>query len=547
MKTKNLKTAILAFAAGAFVCSCNENTFLDEVNPNYPSDATYWTTQEDLESGIATVYNSIRASVYGYYGTYNGFIFPCNGGADDIFVTRNEEVFTWDHIVYNNTSNTSGNVWEYLYRGISRANVVLANTGETCPVKAEIKDPIRGEAYFLRGFHYYLLAINYGKALIRTEPVTSSEDCDLAMSSREEVWAQAERDLAEAEKLLPVERSENNYGRVTRGAVIAFLGKAYLFQKKYPEAKAQLEKIMAAPYTYDLVEYENNFRDDTEFNQESIFELNYAEYGDQSGLWNSGEGTDANMGNTLANWFGPDLPVNGGWYKLQPSAYLVDEFTAEERPAGADTKWDKRMYTTFYFKYSDYGDVKADETWYNDIDFDAMWTACGKKRGFGQPDYTPINGKEGRFCLKKYTAWWCKHGPTFYGGEATWEARKTNYRVMRFAEVLLMHAEACAQTGDAAGANADLKRIRERAGLADKTFAGADLMKEIQHQNLLELVMESNRLFYLKHWYDDNEFKQAMVERKKQGAESYAPKYRWLPVPQSEMDRNTLCSQTEGW
>lgn len=550
MKTTKIKNYLLALAAGSVLCSCNESSFLNEVNPNRPTDATYWQSADDLDAAIATVYNRVRASVYGYYGAYNCFQAPNNSLADDIYTTIGEEKFTWDYVIFNNSPETDGNPWDYLYTAIQRSNVLLKNTGEDCPVKDEIKNPIRGEAYFFRGFNYYLLAINYGKAIIRTEPVISTLDIAKEMSSAEEVWAQAETDLKKAIELLPESRPAAENGRVTKGAAIAFLGKSYLFQKKYAEAKTELGKLMQAPYAYDLVEnYEDNFRDDTEFNKESIFELNYDQFGDESGRWNGGEGTDANMGNVLANFFGPDLPASGGWYKMQPSAALVDEFIAEERPAGSDSRWDKRMYTTMYFKYSDYNDTKADETWYNDVDFDPMWqVALGKKLLGGKPDYPTIDGKEGRFLLKKYSAWWSKSGCSFYGGETTWSSRKMNYRVMRFAEVLLMYAEACAQTNDIAGANAALKRVRDRAGLAEKTFGSqADLIKEIQHQNMLELVEESTRWYYLKHWFNNDELKAFLVDQKTQGGASFTARYRWLPVPFQEMNNNSLCTQTEGW
>ena len=118
---------------------------------------------------------------------------------------------------------------------------------------------------------------------------------------------------------------------------------------------------------------------------------------------------------------------------------------------------------------------------------------------------------------------------------------------MRFAEVLLMYAEACARTNDLAGANAALTRVRDRAGLGKKTFSQGDIMKEIQRQNMLELVEESTRWFYLKHWFNDDELKAFLVAQKTQGADSFTPKYRWLPVPFQEINNNPLCTQTEGW
>lgn len=549
MKTNKIKNYLLALAVGSALCSCDEASFLNEVNPNKPTDVTHWKSADDLDAAIASVYNRVRGSVYGYYGAHTCFQAPNNCLADDIFTTLGEEVFIWNQVTFNNSPETDGNPWDYLYTAIHRSNILLKNTGTECPVKDEIKNPIRGEAFFMRGFNYYLLAINYGKAIIRTEPVASTLDVAKEMSSAEEVWAQAEKDLQTAIELLPQSRPASENGRVTKGTAIAILGKCYLFQNKYAEAKAELGKLMQSPYTYDLVDnYEDNFRDDTEFNKESIFELNYDQFGDESGRWNGGEGTDANMGNVLANFLGPDLPSSGGWHKVQPSAALVDEFIVEERPAGSDSRWDKRMYTTLYFKYSDYNDPKKDDTFYNDVTFDDMWEVnIGKKLALGKPDFPTIDGKEGRFLLKKYSAWWSKSGCSFYGGEVTWSSRKMNYRIMRFAEVLLMYAEACAKTNDVTGANAALKRVRDRAGLAVKNFSQAELMKEIQHQNMLELVEECTRWYYLKHWYNDAELKAFLVAQKTQGGANYAPKYRWLPVPFQEMNNNKLCTQTEGW
>ena len=239
MKTNKIKNYILALAAGTALCSCNESHFLNEVNPNRPTDATYWKTADDLDAAIASVYNRVRASVYGYYGAFNCFQAPNNSLADDIFTTIGEEKFTWDYVIFNNSPETDGNPWEYLYTAIQRANVILSKTGSDCPVKDEIKNPIRGEAYFMRGFNYYLLAINYGKAIIRTEPIVSTLDVAKAMSSAEEVWAQAESDLKAAIELLPESRPTPEYGRVTKGAAVAFLGKCYLFQDKYADAKSE--------------------------------------------------------------------------------------------------------------------------------------------------------------------------------------------------------------------------------------------------------------------------------------------------------------------
>lgn len=93
--------------------------------------------------------------------------------------------------------------------------------------------------------------------------------------------------------------------------------------------------------------------------------------------------------------------------------------------------------------------------------------------------------------------------------------QNNNLRVMRFAEVLLLHAEACIKTNKLAEAAADLTRIRDRAGLAKKTWNGADeLWEEMVHQNELEFFFEGHRFFDLKRWYSYEEMKQIFVKNK---------------------------------
>lgn len=545
MKTFNIAKYLLAGILSSSLYSCNEADFLTEINPNTPVETSFWKTEADVKAALATVYNPIRGATYGYFGAYEGFQ-NLNTRADDIFATPNDDSESWAITIFNNTPNTGRNNWSDLYKGIQRANVFIYNT-ENVPMDETVKKEMQGEAYFLRGYQYFLLAINYGQAVIHTQPTgLTSGDGMKGLSPEADVWAQVEADLKKAKELLPVTRPASENGRVTKGAAIAHLGKAYIFQGKYAEGANELKIIMGSPYTYDLVEnFEDNFKSDTEFNKESIFELNYDKFGSDGGEWTGGEEANSMMGSVLANYFSPEGTGVGGWFKMQVSAHLVDEFTIEKRPSGSDSKWDKRIYTTFFFKYSDYGDVKPDETWYANVDFDTMWNNCAKREEKGQPTFNDIEGVAGRFLFKKLSCWWCEKGATMY---SNWDAKINNYRVMRFAEVLLLHAEACAQTGDITSANADLKRIRERAGLPNKNFGDKEaLMKEIEHQKLLEFPMEGIRFFDLKRWYNYDQLKALFIAHKKQGAENFQPKHFWLPIPQSEINANSAISQLPSW
>lgn len=543
MNIKKYMTALVLVLMLSTSCS---DSFLDEGNdPSKETDGTFWTSEGNVMRGLVAVYNPIRDEMYGYYGAYSG-IWNNSMRADDLFPTRGEEAFAWEILTFTNTPETKDDPWSKLYMGIQFANEFLYSAPGVA-MDAATLNRMMGEAYFMRGFQFFLLQENYGGAVIRTLPQKADSE-QHGWSSQADVLVQCESDFKAAIEALPAIRPANENGRITKGAAIAMLGKTYLWQGKYAEAKAQFELIMNPPYTYDLTEnYEDNFRNTTEFNRESIYEIDYGYFGDPNSTWGNQTGVNGFMGNNLANFFGPQLPSGGGWYKMQPAAYLINEFTSEPRPEGSDSKWDKRLYTTCYFKYSDYGDVKPDETWYNNVDFDTMWGSAGSKIQPG-PQFTPINGVPGRFIFKKFTAWWSPAGCTMYGGNE--QARDNNLRVMRFAEILFLHAEACLQTNNVSDAMADINRIRIRAGLQKKDISGLEAAwTELRKQKLLEFCAENLRWYDLIRWYDDSALKNYLIETKDAGQSpsNYQSKHRFLPIPQAEVNANTELEQKTEW
>ena len=539
MKTKIFFKYILAAYIAFSMAACNAD-FLDEVNPNEATEATSWTTIEEAESAMATIYSPIRGQMYGYFGAFTGFQNQ-NVRGDDLHPIQDDPE-TWKLTIFTNDPNT-GRVtddWDLLYRSINRANNFLANIDRVEAPQTE-KDTLISEAHFLRAWNYFMLVINWGDVPLRLIPATS--DVVMVPSSPEsEVWAQIEKDLEAAKINLPIERKEKYLGRATRGAAIAYLGRAYIYQGKYAEGKAELEQLMKDPYKYELIEDpDQNYTETNEFNKESIFEINYYQYG-TGGVWGNDDMNTPQV-NILSNFVGAPP---GGWYKLQPSKSIVDEFTKEERPEGADSRWDKRMYTNFFFKYSDYNDVKPDMRWYgkNSIPMDTLWLKTASKRIGNEPNYSDIDGKPGRFIIKKFTAFWSDNGDSMYNTEKN----TNNIRVMRYAEVLLLHAEACAKTGDIGGANASLKQIRDRAGLADKTFGSEqELMQEIEHQRLLEFFLEGHRFYDLKRWYTWSQMKEIFERRGKLGASNFENKHIYYPIPQGEINTNTAIQQHPLW
>ena len=189
------------------------------------------------------------------------------------------------------------------------------------------------------------------------------------------------------------------------------------------------------------------------------------------------------------------------------------------------------------------GDVVKNESWYGgNYSMEKLWEGNAGKMAGGAPTFSMGDGK---FLLKKYTAYYVNDEAADNMGNK--EGKANNVRVMRFAEVLLMYAEACAKTNDVTGASYALKLIRERAGLADKTFTQDQLMDQIEHQCLLEFFGEGHRFDDLKRWYTTNEIKTILKANDKQGADNFQERNRYYPIPTGELNNNSAMQQIDLW
>ncbi|WP_212005029.1 RagB/SusD family nutrient uptake outer membrane protein [Chitinophaga sp. HK235] len=526
--------------------SCNEHDFLTQDNPNKITETNFWKDENSLSMALAAAYSPLRLPLYGYWGAFTG-IQDINALGDDVYTIPGEEPPTWAIASFTNDENNKDatDIFEKTYQCIHRANLILARIDQV-PIDAAKKEIYIGEARFLRGLSYFILASNWGAVPIRTAPVETTNAYATPCSSKEEVWQQVISDLSAAKDKLPVARTSKEMGRATSGAAIAFLGKSYLFMENYPLAESTLALLSKAPYAYGLVDnFEDNFTDANEFNKESIFEWVSAPLGNPYGPWGA-ETTNSPMYNYIPQFIGP--PAGGGWFKYLPSNYLVAQFVKEPRPAGSDTKFDKRMYASLMWKHSTLGE--ADQTWYNGKTFDELWSSAHKKILLLYPGTQLDTVTYGRFLIKKYTGAWrnVADADNYWGATPS----TANYRVMRYAEVLLMHAEAAARNGHPDLALADINLIRTRAGLTAKTatdLPGPDqLIAETDHQKLLELFYEQNRIYDLRRWNKSAAQLGALfLARDKQGASSFKARHYVLPIPAGELNSNPKATQNDLW
>lgn len=541
MYKNTIKTIVPVLLVALFTTYGCKKNFLETSDPNRITEEQFWKTEADVLSAVASVYSPLRQPLYGYWGAFTG-IQNINSLGDDVLTFPGGEAATMSIALFTNEARNSDaeSTFSALYKSIYRANQLLGNIDKV-PMSDDKKTAFIAETKFLRGLCYFTLASNFGDVPLVIAPAKTASDQFVPSSPVAQVYAHAILDLTEAKNGLPATRLPEDLGRATSGAAIAYMGKAYLYIKDYAKAEATLALLKTSPYNYSLApEFSDNFTSKREFNEEAIFQWVYGAFGDQYSPW-SAEGANAGMYNYLPQLIGSRAA--GGWFKYMPTNYLVDQFMAEQRLAGSDTKFDKRMYFTLSWKRSDYGET--DIKYYGQTKtFDDLWTAAQ-----ANISKLPATVQPKKFLIHKFTNGWDNkpEGDSYWGAVPS----TANNVIMRYAEVLLMHAEAAAQNGNLAAAIADLKLIRDRAGLKEKKSADLpdlpSVMAEISHQKLLEMFFEENRWQDLKRWYTPDQLKAHFTAVGKEGAQYLRPRNYIFPIPTGELQTNNKIDQNPLW
>lgn len=219
---------LLIFTIGVLTVSCN--SLLDTQPSDFLTQSYYFTTEEQLELALNGVYDRLGASeVYGDRMTWT-----YNSSTDESFQKgRGTQGITVNNYEASNTD--INNFWRVCYEGIGRANVLLANIDKPDMSEAR-RNLIRGEALFLRGHYYFILALNFGGVPLMLEPTTSNENLKIPRAPLQEVYTQIITDMTAAEALLQEQTvtSLGHSGRVTRTAVQAMLARVNLHMAGYP-------------------------------------------------------------------------------------------------------------------------------------------------------------------------------------------------------------------------------------------------------------------------------------------------------------------------
>ncbi len=496
---------IYSLATILFTISGCQNFLNEEVRAAY-SEETFYKTEGQALQALNAAYQTLT------FATDNNRLWVFGDVASDDAAKGGDpgdqaDIGLVDEFqVYPNNGPLEAE-WGLLYEGISRCNRVIQRV-PAIEMDATLKARIVGEARFIRALNYLYLVNIYGPVPLILEP-KNADELQIEQSPVATIYTQAiEADLMAAAAALPATYTGADVGRATKGAAQALLAKAYLFEQKWQQA-ADMAALVINSGQYSLLPvYAQNFRQAYKNNVETVFAVQHL------------MGQVPFTGNRLNQWFAPRVNENGYFFDV-PTQNFVDEF--EKTAKGVV---DPRL---------DYTVARPGKPWIDGTTLvEATWSPTG-------------------YLNKKHVQ------PLAEVPKSTKGDGNLNYTTLRFAEVLLVQAEALNELGQSATALVPLNRVRQRAResylndptLHDSTLTGgkpaipagllpnvtntaqSSLRELIRHERRVELGFEFGRYFDIMRY--GKEYAQAALRDKT------SFKYetnRYFPIPQSERDTN---------
>jgi len=412
-----------------------------------------------------------------------------------------------DNFLQTPTNTFVASLWSGYFSGIAKCNQALQAL-ETATADDATKKRWIGEVRFIRGYYYFNLVRLFGGVPLVSRVPLSAEDANTdpkfqTRATAAEIYTFIKDDLLYAVENTPL-RNATQKGRINRGTAQSLLAKVYLYEKNWQKVFDLTQSVIQSGQYALLPDYEQIWRQAGDNSSESIFEI-------QTGVFNN---SDFGV-NGYCVWQGPRVGGKGGWTDLgfgfcTPSENLV---TAYEMG-------DKRRGPTII-----------------EIDRTAERRGTVLYDGFRVPSKDSVEN-----FYYNYKAYHSenKNVESFLGNR---DKKQKNIHLLRYADVLLMHAEASNELGQAGQAINDINTIRTRAGLSNTAaMAGQGLREAIWKERRFELAMEHDRFFDLVR-----QGRAAQVLRAA-GKNFVEGKHELLPVPalQIELSGNKLI-QNQGY
>lgn len=426
--------------------SCSED-FLDKENPTELGVGTFYETETQVNQAVIGIYASLQGIVANQF-YFQEFI------TDNTTVHFNEgnrgnapNIEAIEYWQYNSNSNQFNIIYSDIYRAIGNINTLLFRLSDA-NIDAGPKSVFEGEARFFRAYYYYLLSEYFGDAVIITEPIqTPSDAFEFVRSPITDVYAQIESDLATAISSLPTTVDQSVAGRLTRGAALTLRAKVLFAQRNYTAAIPVLNQVVSSGVYNLLPNYADIYDPNNKNHSESIFEAQF-------------------QGNN-------DLGESSGFiYSFYP---LFSQGAVTGFPGIDGNGWNIPS-NNIIAAYED-GDLRKD---------------VSLSEGYisNEGEFVPVPFIE-----------------KFRNPHSIERRPDDNWPIFRYADVLLMLAEAINETSGPNGeAYGYLNEVRGRAGLnplgglSEEQFRNA-----LRDERRIELAFENHRWFDLKRTYSTAE------------------------------------------
>lgn len=538
-----------------FLVSC-DNEFLEEVHPTRQSADDFFRNDAEVQEAVIGMYDYMT-ELYGRNGDDFMASFDMLRG-DNITLPRdfgNNSLVQWLTLNYNAETNKVRDGWQYSYEAIYRANWIIANVTDNPDISEGVRNRALGEAHFMRGFAYFNLTRLYGEVPIVLEP-TSVDDLYPEKSSNAECWTQVISDFETSLNGLLAPTANFVDGRANTGVVHGMLARTYLYRtrpgsndfwdkvKEHTQAVENLGVYALEPIEDFSVNFVYTQDDQWVENTEVLWAAGFI-YGPIYGglpfrydnLSTIGQRTVMPVGRStilVTNENGdPYLTGNGrpGNARYAVSAELSDIMI--DYYGIGDQRAEEFL---FYPTYNDYKledsnvptSVVIDEV----VNADSLFQEVQASNG-SSGEYLHIK----KFVIREFI------------GTNIWDGGYNHplmYPILRYADVLLMRAEAEYHLGNEGLARDYLKQVTDRAGFAPdyvNTFAGEVLYQEILQQRRVELFFESLRVPDLIRTEQFNPQNVGTYP----GSVAWDEKLKVVPIPRRELDQNPNLVQHPSW
>lgn len=519
------KTFIILILSGCIATSCNQN-LLDTAPDDSYTAGEFWKNEKQATAALTGAYQELTNT-----GLYGGDATPLleETATPNAYCYGNTS--SWNSIAEGLQSAATGGIitarWAACYGGIGRVNTFLANVDKVPDMDEDLKTRMKGEAHFLRALFYFNLENYWGDVPLITAPPDPDSQDTLSRTPRSAVVVQILKDIDSAAEVLPLSYGSADLGRATKGAALALKARVLLFEaspllnpsgdkakwKAAADAASQV-MLLADDAGYGLYpDYRGLFLPENENNEEVLFDVQFIY---------PLEGNSFDLIDRQYNSNAPLLDIAEA-YQMQATGLPIGDPNSGYDDDNSYKGRDPRLYATIVFPGDKY-----------------MGTTVTNKRfaitGYGLEKYSIYTEEEPQKGLADLKA-----GQSY-----------TNYIVLRYADILLMYAEAQNEySGPDGSVYGAVDSVRARAGMPNLPAGlNRDQMRDaIRFERRVEFAGEGYYYNDIRRWRTAEVVMNATIYKYDHSpieTREFDPaKDYWWPIPQAQLDLNPNLTQND--